>query len=318
MSYGIPYMGSKSKICRDICGIFPPADNFYDLFGGGFSVTHFMLKYRAKDFKQFHFNEIRPGVCDLIKDSMAGKYSYDKFSPPWISREEFFERKEIDAYVKLIWSFGNNGECYLFGKDIELTKRSMHMAVVFNEFDAYAIKIFGMNKFKEGYSITDKRLFLKNRVALLGKGIDLQQLEQLERLQQLKQLNQLEQLEQLERLEQLNQLQQLQQPSPLNFYNQSYENVKIKENSVVYCDIPYKGTGGYGGIFNHEKFMNWAATMPSPVFISEYDVPDKRFKLIKSVKKRSMLRVKKAGPRVVKDENIYVNQAGYEKLTRKT
>lgn len=41
--YGIPYMGSKKKIMETLQRYFPPADNFYDLFGGGFSVTHFML-----------------------------------------------------------------------------------------------------------------------------------------------------------------------------------------------------------------------------------------------------------------------------------
>ena len=59
MMYGIPYLGSKSKICDKVCSIFPKAENFYDLFGGGFSISHFMLKHRFKDYKHFHFNEIR-------------------------------------------------------------------------------------------------------------------------------------------------------------------------------------------------------------------------------------------------------------------
>lgn len=29
MNYGLPYMGSKSKICKYLCGIFPKADHFY-------------------------------------------------------------------------------------------------------------------------------------------------------------------------------------------------------------------------------------------------------------------------------------------------
>lgn len=35
MNYGIPYMGSKSGIARDIVPRLPSAKNFYDLFGGG-------------------------------------------------------------------------------------------------------------------------------------------------------------------------------------------------------------------------------------------------------------------------------------------
>lgn len=46
--YGIPYMGSKQSICDELIKIFPTADNFYDLFGGGFSVTHAMLERRSR------------------------------------------------------------------------------------------------------------------------------------------------------------------------------------------------------------------------------------------------------------------------------
>lgn len=35
MSYGMPYMGSKSKIAKDIIRLLPSADCFIDLFGGG-------------------------------------------------------------------------------------------------------------------------------------------------------------------------------------------------------------------------------------------------------------------------------------------
>jgi len=37
-NYGIPYQGNKSKVIKQISEIFPVAANFYDLFGGGFSV----------------------------------------------------------------------------------------------------------------------------------------------------------------------------------------------------------------------------------------------------------------------------------------
>ena len=129
-NYGLPYKGSKSGIAKQIAAIFPQADNFYDLFGGGFAITHAMIKHRAKSFKQFHFNEIRPGICSLVKDCIAGKYGYDSFKPAWVSREDFFAKKESDPYVKLCWSFGNNGTGYLFGKDIEHSKKSLHNAII--------------------------------------------------------------------------------------------------------------------------------------------------------------------------------------------
>ncbi|MCS6281453.1 MAG: DNA adenine methylase [Dolichospermum sp.] len=319
MNFGIPYMGSKSKICEKVCALFPKSDNFYDLFGGGFSITHFMIKHRSKHFKKFHFNEIRPGVCDLIKDAIAGKYSYDNFKPPWVSREDFSRLLDTDPYIKIIWSFGNNGKTYLFGKDIEQNKKSMHMAIVFNQFDDYAKKIFGVDRFAEGLSITAKRLYLKNKIKTLGKDrLDLQQLERLEQLQQLQQLERLEQLQQLQQLERLEQLQQLEWLERLYFYSGDYESVPIKENSVIYCDIPYRGTAEYdeNKNFSHKEFYEWAHTQSNPVFISEYTLPDSRFKCIANFQKRSLLCSDKSIGN--KTEKVFVNHAGYKALmTRK-
>jgi site-specific DNA-adenine methylase len=324
MNYGLPYMGSKSGICDKICRLLPKADNFYDLFGGGFSISHYMLVHRSRDFKRFHFNEIRPGITELIKDAISGKYNYKTFQPPWVSREEFHKNKETNPYIKLCWSFGNNGTCYIFGEDIEEYKRSLHQAVVFNEFDEAAKKIFGMEKFRDGYDINSRRLLLRSRIKFLHPDKpsghleqlqQLQQLQQLERLEQLQQLQQLqqlerlEQLEQLERLEQLEQLEQLQQLQQLELYNTSYENVPIPKNSTVYCDIPYKGTRGYDEnySFDRDAFLDWADACSEPVYISEYDIDDKRFKVVAAISKMSRLSSKS---REIKSEKLYVNRAG--------
>lgn len=314
MNYGIPYMGSKSKIARDICRIFPPAKNFYDLFGGGFSVTHAIILHRSKSYEKLHFNEIRKGVPELIQDAIAGEYSYDKFKPEWVSREDFFAKKEDDAYVKLCWSFGNDGRSYLFGKDIEPYKKSMHNAVVFNQFDATVKKVLKMDRFAASLSPKQRRLALraaiKREIKEKRRG-EIQQLEQLERLQQLERLEQLQQLQQLEQLERLERLERL------RFYNTSYDLVPIEKDSIVYCDIPYKGTGEYdkNKHFNHEKFFNWAASQSEPVYVSEYNIEDRRFKLVWVRGKRSLMSAKKES--VIKIEKIYVNQAGYEKFHKR-
>jgi site-specific DNA-adenine methylase len=298
MNYGIPYMGSKSKICENVCGLFPKAENLYDLFGGGFSITHFMLKHRSKDFKHFHFNEIRPGVCDLIKDAINGNYNYNIFLPKWVSREDFLARKESEPYIKIIWSFGNDGETYLFGKDIEESKKSMHLAIVFNEFDSFAKEILGMEKFRDGFGIKERRLFLRSRIKSLGKDrLDLQRLDQLQQLLRLDQLQQLQQLLQLERL---------------SFHAGSYAEIEIKENSIIYCDIPYKWTADYGE-FSHDAFFEWAHRQAQPVFISEYNISDSRFKCIANYKKISMKSANKDNT-LIKTEKVYVNEAGYRKL----
>jgi site-specific DNA-adenine methylase len=301
---GIPYMGSKSKIIDQIARFFPNAENFYDLFGGGFSVTHYMLLTRKKSYKYFYYNELRTGVCELIQDAINGKYNYDVFKPKWISREEFFDKKEIDSYIKIIWSFGNNGRNYIFGEEIENQKRSMHQAVVFDEFDEYFINTFKINKWPFSLDIIGKRLYLKKIIRELKyETNDCQRLQQLEQLERLEQLQQLLQLERLQRLQQLERLQQLQ------LTNLSYDEVKIKENSVIYCDIPYYGTSKYSNIFDHKKFFDWAANQNNPLFISEYDVSDERFFLIKKIIHRSTL---SAINNNEVTEKLYCNKIAYD------
>jgi site-specific DNA-adenine methylase len=301
-------MGSKNGICNQLIRIFPKAENFYDVFGGGFSVTHAMLLRRPKDYEHFYFNEIKSDVVELIKDAIAGNYSY-KQKPKFITREEFFARKDKDAYVRCIWSFGNNQRGYLFSKQIEPYKRSMHNAIVFNEFDSLAKQVLGMDRFANGYSINDRRLFLASKIEfyrktkipdILKRFLKEKQLQQLERLQQLQQLERLQQLEQLERLEQLVQL---------TFTSQSYEKLQIKQNSIIYCDPPYEGTADYGNQFDHEKFLDWAHAQREPVFISEYDIKDPRFKVVSHSTKRSMLHSNK-DKCVDKTEKVYANEAG--------
>jgi len=304
VSYGIPYMGSKSSICEELCSIFPRAENFYDLFGGGFSITHFMLKHRSSHYKQFHFNEIRPGVCELIKEAIAGRYSYDVYLPPWISRDEFHARKESEPMVNLFWSFGNDGRSYMFGKDIEQYKRSLHNAVVFNEFDATAREVLGMDRFRDGFTIKDRRLFLRAKVRQDNPGMRrglLPQLQQLQHLQELRQLERIQRLKQLER-----------QPA---FYSGDYRRVEIKPNSVIYCDIPYGGTKEYdkNKAFDRAEFLDWADARAEPVYISEYAINDARFKCISNHKKISKMSANK-DTAVIKIEKVYVNRAGYARL----
>lgn len=283
MNYGIPYQGSKSKIVADLCRVFPKADHFYDLFGGGFSVTHYMLAHRSKDYGSFHFNEIRPGITTLVSDAIAGKYNYDVFNPKWVSCDEFHAKKDLDPYIKMIWSFGNAGNSYLFGKEIEPHKRSMHNAVVFNDFDDYAKKWLGMDRFAEGYSILQRRLYVRSRGKLNAMRGDIQQLERLERL------------EQLERLE---------------LTSVSYEQVDIKPNSIIYCDIPYDGTADYDGntTFDRAKFLEWADAQTKPVYISEYNISDSRFTCLGSLQKRALRSHNKT--MVTKQERVYVNASG--------
>ena len=248
--YGISYKGSKDKIIHKIATLFPKADNFYDLFGGGFSVSHFMLLHRTH---HVHYNELQPGNADLIRDAIAGRYNYDAFKPEWVTRDMFNTRKATCPYTRIIWSFGNNQRTYIFGEDIAPYKRSLHQAVVFNEFDDTAHEVLGFSSFPAHLSIRGRRLVACGKIRSEAKRIDLEQLERLQRLQQ---------LEQLERL-----------PERLTMTSLSYEQVPILPNSVIYCDPPYKGTTGYVTDFDHDRFWAWVRKQTVPVFVSEYSAP---------------------------------------------
>lgn len=296
--YGIPYMGSKAKIIASIATMLPPAEHFYDLFGGGFSVSHYMLARRRDKYKHVHYNELNAGIVDLVKRAIAGEYSYKRFKPEWISRERFFADKDRDAYIRCLWSFGNNQRTYLFGPDIEPYKRSIHQAIVFDDFDALAIEVLRFKVWPERYkTITQRRLYLRNLIEHYRKtGIPKCLIPYLPKkaLDQLKKLQQLQQLEQLEKL------------GRLSLTSLDYADVPINPNSVIYCDPPYKGTAEYLYEFDHNKFLDWAASMPCPVYISEYDISDPRFKCVYQIAKASML-YNSGDKKKYKQEKLYWN-----------
>lgn len=74
----------------------------------------------------------------------------------------------------------------------------------------------------------------------------------------------------------------------IEFYNLSYEDVSISEDSVVICDIPYRDTEKYNKVFDYERFYDWCRNNKNMVFINEYSMPDD-FYLVKSFKKTQIL-----------------------------
>lgn len=61
----------------------------------------------------------------------------------------------------------------------------------------------------------------------------------------------------------------------------------IKPNSLIYCDIPYRGTAEYNdGGFDHEAFYDWCEKQTEMVIVSEYNMPEDRFECLESVVKR--------------------------------
>lgn len=64
----------------------------------------------------------------------------------------------------------------------------------------------------------------------------------------------------------------------VTFVNCNYDEVELPENSIIYCDPPYKGTRKYPNTekMNYEYFWQWCRekSKTHDVFISEYNAPD--------------------------------------------
>ena len=99
------------------------------------------------------------------------------------------------------------------------------------------------------------------------------------------------QIQNLERLERLQNLER--RESYINSSSQDYSEIKIKQNSVIYCDIPYEGTETYfKQKFDYSRFYDWCCKQTEPLFISSYNISDPRFKCVSEFEHRSTLDAK--------------------------
>lgn len=282
MNYGLPYKGSKNRLAENILALFPKRKNFYDLFCGGCAITHRALIENR--WKNYVINDIDSRCPKLFLDAINGKF---KNETRWISREDFFRLKDDDGYVAFCWSFGNHGKSYLYSKEIEPWKKALHYAIVFNDYSLG--KELGID-----LSAIDGIEGIKERRIALNKY--LKETNQREKVKcNSKSGNLLQRLQSLQSLESLERLERLQSS------NLSYDEIEIKPNSIIYCDIPYKGTDKYNKIdFDYERFYSWCKNQTELCFISSYEMPEDRFECIARYEHRSTLCATKNNPVIEK------------------
>ena len=309
-SYGLPYTGSKNRLAAKIIRHLPEADTLVDGFFGGGAITHCAMAHNK--YKNYIANDIRT-TPQFFKECIEGKHSNDL---RWISADDFMTSSRDDWFVRLIWSFSNNCNTYLYGKNTEAYKKAFHYAICFDDFSLLEELYcdFVCNKVKEHLkgipvaSWNDRRLAamraVKELIAMhtneltrkdFGCSTDTscnlqQHLERMHRIDNLMGNARLIHLERLNRTSDLNV-----SASNLQCYNLDYHLLTdiIPDNSVVYLDPPYKGTFDYSesksggcmqntGCFNTEEFLDWAYAIGQkhPTFISEYNIDDSRFTLV--------------------------------------
>ncbi len=301
MSYGLPYMGCKSDIAKWIFAHLPSAIHFYDLFAGGCSISHAAILSRRYDY--IHVNDISPYMPYTFLLAIQGKYADEK---RWISHDDFFEqRNKGDMYVDLCFSFGNNADrSYAYSAELEPYKQAAHHAILLDDY-SLAEKLYGVDVSYIGQieSIGERYAAWKRMVQSKRLNVD-----------------KYGRLQSLERLLRMRSLESLKCPyidENVTFTALPYDEVEIESNSVLYCDIPYKGTCPYNKLeFDHDKFYDWACRQVNPIFISEYWMPEDRFTCI--AQKGKMANMSYHTHSNKREERIYVPTNQYESLFRKT
>ena len=240
--WGMPWMGSKSDIAWQVVNAIPKGETFVDLFFGGGAITHAAMV--SKRWDNFIANDIL-GTPDILIKAVRGELKgYDRF----VSRSEF--KASDDIVVKMLWSFGNNLRSYLWSPENERLKGIATQMLT-------------------AKTLESRRMYFKNFIGALKK----EYIQNIDRLQWIERLESLESLQGLESLERLQSLQGLEMLERLQGLKCDYRAVTIPRGGVVYCDIPYKGRGGYIGGFDHEAFYEWFSSLKVPAFCSEYDAP---------------------------------------------
>lgn len=286
-SYGLPYKGSKNSIAEWVVEHLHSRENFYDVFCGGCAITHRALL--TDKFQHIYINDIDTQVVDMFIKALNGEYveEYKR----WISREEFFKLKDIDPIVKYCWSFGNKGDTYVFGKDREDMKYALYLAVVYDDF-------FKLNTFVD----IDKYDF-QNTTDVYDKLRQISKYIKVKYPDKAKFFNTIEPMLRTKRVHSIEQLKS--RSHIIEYSNKDYSDITIKPNSIIYCDIPYKGTDTYNKIpFDYERFYKWCENQTELVVISEYSMPEDRFECIDAISKT--VKLSKDSNSIHKDEKLFI------------
>ena len=202
-----------------------------------------------------------------------------------------------------MWSFGNNLRDYLYGRKVEPWKKAFHYLLYFR--DASLVRAFGydMEYISQIENIEERYAAIRSHLKNTSNGKN--------KLQ-----NYCEHWHRVQNYEHRKRLQLLGGvKSCIDTSSCDYSDFTIEKDSIIYCDIPYKGTNVYGkGKFDYERFYEWCSLQEQPVFISEYDMPADRFVAIAEISHTSSLcatSVKKTKERIFVPKHQY-NSELYE------
>lgn len=293
MNYGLPYKGSKSKICDFLFSNFPASHTFVDVFSGGCSVTHKCILERK--YKNYIINDLAKGFSELFIDSLCNKNKNFVFA----DRETFFREKDRNRFISLSFSFGNDNSSYIYSEESCEYRLACHNVIVNNDFSLFEelcpeIYSYVLENYR---SISgNKRMGLGKLIFESLKSLHLQKSSNTLYKQYLPYINgkvgvHISPCYHLEKQERILSLYNPDLLKDINYEltHKSYEKLDIPDGSVVYCDPPYFNTvNSYGNSLIYSEFLDWCfeQSKRNYVFISEYDLSDHRFICIGEKKKR--------------------------------
>lgn len=253
-SYGICYMGSKNALAERIVALLPSASHLIDVFAGGCAVTHCAMK--SGKWQHVHANDINEMIVGAFRRAINGEFIGER---RWVSHEEFNRVRDTDAYASICFSFGNNGSSYAYNPKNEELKRALHFAIFFGDTKPFcALTGIDLTPVLTIPDLRERYLTAKHLSMEMGKRIDLQPFERLNRLNSLATAFTNE------------------EEHRLTIGSVDFAEVDIPNDSVVYCDPPYRDFSPYykAKHFNHDRFYDWALRQNVPVFVSEYAMPE--------------------------------------------
>lgn len=274
-SWGLPYMGSKNSIAKDVVNALPKGERLVDLFAGGCSITDCSLKNTNK-FSRFLVNDINGWSPQMFVKALAGGFNDEE---RWISRQDFFRLKDTDPYVNLCFSFGNNLKTYMYNPELEPYKRALHHIIFWEDYIPMGVicpQVVGIIKeyckgkdrkgrrLASGYAVADhikqkgsveywqsnpmfrsvKVRWSEERRGMKGSEIannalkDIAPQPMLVSLESLQSLERLERLKSLQRLESPKILQSLQSLERLQII--VHQDANIETSSISYADYEYR------------------------------------------------------------------------------
>lgn len=249
--YGLPYMGSKSAIADKIIAVLPSGDRFIDLFAGGGAMAH--AAALSGKYSEVVYSDADPLACEYFARAIRGDYSPERFTPRWVSREEFFAKKDVDPHIRYCWSFGNQGSTYLYGRHVEGLKRGIFEWIVYGQNTDFVAGLGVPVADAPAGGIAERYAFVMQHIRS-----NLTRCASLERLARVAVLH------------------------------RRYSAYQYRPRDVVYCDPPYDSRAKYAlGDFDFAAFLDWAARIPC--YVSSYEIHDQRFRIYHEFKKLQKL-----------------------------